>query len=113
MQPTLSTLAPSFRRALLAANKSPRTVTTYLSALKALEAHLVAQGHSGEAASVSRHDIEAFLVSRIERCRPASVSVEFRALRQFWKWASEEGETEATPMARLMPPIVPDEPQRS
>jgi site-specific recombinase XerD len=110
VQPTLSTLTPSFRRALLAGNKSPRTVTTYLSALKALEAHLVAQGHTAEAATIDRHAMEAFLMDRMEYYRPASVSVEFRALQQFWKWAVEEGEAEANPMARLTPPIVPEEP---
>jgi hypothetical protein len=32
MLPTLAALVPSFRRHLLAGNKSPRTVTTYLAA---------------------------------------------------------------------------------
>jgi site-specific recombinase XerD len=110
MQPTLATLAPSYRRSLLAANKSPRTVTTYLSAVRALETFLVSDDRTIEAAHVARRDIEAFLVDRMERYRPASVSVEFRALQQFWKWAHEEGETEIAPMAKLTPPIVPEEP---
>ncbi len=91
MLPTLAALVPSFRRHLLAGNKSPRTVTTYLAAVTALERFLDAQGLPTEAASVKRHRVESFLVDRMERYRPASVSVEFRALQQFWRWATEEG----------------------
>jgi site-specific recombinase XerD len=54
--------------------------------------------------------MEAFLVDRMARYRPASVSVEFRALQQFWRWTVEEGEVDASPMAKLRKPLVPEEP---
>jgi len=41
--PTLGVLADSFRRALLAENKSPKTVMTYLDAVTTLEAYLRAK----------------------------------------------------------------------
>lgn len=85
MVPTLESLAPSFTRSLLAANKSPRTVKTYLAALMTLDRFLAVSGHSREVREVSRPDIEGFLVERMARYRPASVSVEFRALQQFCK----------------------------
>jgi hypothetical protein len=44
MDPTLTTLVPSFRRHLLATNRSARTVQTYLCALDGLARHLEAQG---------------------------------------------------------------------
>ncbi len=106
----LTALVPSFRRHLMAANKSPWTVTTYLSALGALATFLASRDLPTEAQLVARTHIEAFLVDRAERYRPASVSVEFRALQQFWRWAQEEGEVTTSPMARLRPPLVPEEP---
>jgi integrase/recombinase XerC len=110
MRPTLIVLASSFRRHLLAANKSTRTVTTYLAALRALAAFLDRDGLPCDAESIRREHVEAFLVQRMEQYRPASASVEFRALQQFWRWAAEEDETEPSPMAKFRPPIVPEEP---
>lgn len=110
MVPTLSSLAPSFQRSLMAANKSPRTVKTYIAALNTLVAFLRANGTSEEMGQISRGHLEAFLVERSKRLRPASVSVEFRALQQFWKWSMDEGETSASPMARMRAPHVPEEP---
>ena len=61
-------------------------------------------------ALISRGHLEAFLVERSSRHRPASLSVEFRALQQFWRWAVEEREVDVSPMARMRPPHVPEEP---
>jgi site-specific recombinase XerD len=36
--------------------------------------------------------------------------VRFRAVQQFFRWAVEEGEIEQSPMARMHPPIIPEEP---
>jgi len=108
--PTLLALAPSFKRHLLAANKSPKTVTTYLAALGALATFLASHQLPTEVTLIARGHLEAFLVDRADRYRPASVSVEFRALQQFWRWAEEEGEVAASPMSRLRPPLVPEEP---
>lgn len=110
LSPTLRALAPSFRRFLLAGNKAPKTVRTYLDALAGLTAYLEAEGMPAQAASVRRDHLEAFMVDRMERYRPASVSVYFRALQQFWRWAAEEGEVPTSPMARMHSPIVPEEP---
>jgi hypothetical protein len=41
--PTLGVLPDSFRRSLLAENKSPKTVMTYLDAVRTFEAYLRAK----------------------------------------------------------------------
>ncbi len=110
MVPTLSSLAPSFQRSLMAANKSPRTVRTYLAGLSALTEFTRTNGLPERISEISRRHIESFLVERSKRLRPASVSVEFRALQQFWKWALDEGEASVSPLARMRPPHVPEEP---
>jgi site-specific recombinase XerD len=108
--PTLDALQPSFRRHLLASNKSPKTVKVYLAGLRVLTDFLHGQGMPSQAASVRREHVEAFLVDRMQRVKPATASIEYRALQQFWKWCVEEGECNNSPMSRMRPPIVPEEP---
>jgi len=38
--------------------------------------------------------------------------VRFLAAQQFFRWAAEEGEIDESPMERMRPPIVPEEPLR-
>jgi hypothetical protein len=52
MDPTLRTLIPSFRRNLLATNRSVRTVQTYVCALDGLTRYLEAEGLPGEVRAV-------------------------------------------------------------
>jgi len=94
----------------MAANRSPRTVKTYLAALAALTAFTQKAELPKEARLIRRMHLEALLVERSKSLRPASVSVEFRALQQFWLWAVEEGEIDASPMVRMRPPLVPEQP---
>jgi adenylate cyclase len=66
MDPTLRTLVPSFRRHLLATNRSARTVQTYLCALDGLTRYLEAQGLPTEVRSIRRSHLEGFVAER--RC---------------------------------------------
>lgn len=59
---------------------------------------------------VTRHDIEAFVRHRLAGVKPATVSADFRALQQFWKWMQREEEIEKNPMDGAQAPIVPEEP---
>ena len=38
------------------------------------------------------------------------MSIAYRCLQAFWKWAVSEDEVRESPMARMTPPIVPEEP---
>lgn len=107
---TINALAPSFRRHLLATNRSRRTVQTYLYAVGLLDEYLTTEDIAREARSLKRRDIEAFIAHRLSVSRPSSVSVVFRALQQFFKWAEAEEEIASSPMRGLRPPIVPEEP---
>lgn len=110
MEPTLSSLAPSYRRALRARNCSARTVEVYTTALRLFTDHLTAEGHSTNATEVTRRDVEGWIASLTDRYRPSSVSLYYRSLQPFWKWCVDEEEVTASPMARLKPPIVPEVP---
>ena len=108
--PTLSTLAESFRRSLLAENKSPRTVQVYGEALRLLGEYLARQGMPLTVANIRREHVESFIADLLARFKPATASNRYRALQQFFKWAVTEGEITVSPMANMKPPIVPEAP---
>ena len=80
--PTLRALAPSFRRHLLSANRSPKTLRCYLASLEDLSAYLEANGMPTQASAVRREHIESFVIARLELVKPSSVLVAYRALER-------------------------------
>ncbi len=105
----LHTLRESFALHL-DATRAAKTSRIYLAALDALIAHLRAQGMPTAARSVKREHVESYFAMRRDSVRPTTLSLEFRALQQFWKWALEEDEIERSPMEKMKPPRVPDRP---
>jgi site-specific recombinase XerD len=100
----------SFERAQLAGNKSKRTIQTYGEALRLLSHFLKERGMPQAVPAITREHVESFIADLAERYKPATASNRFRALQQFFKWAAEEGEITRSPMERMKPPIVPEEP---
>lgn len=107
----LADLIDSFELSLRAANKAPRTLDVYLDSIRQLETYLRSIGAPTAAARLTREHIELFEVSLQERgLKPTTVSVRHRALQSFFKWAAEEREIPANPMATMKAPIVPEVP---
>jgi len=106
--PTLLDLVPSFERHLRAENKSRKTVTSYTEAVRRLHDYLAAQGMPVVVASISKEHCDAFQADQLARLKPSSAKVRNASLRQFFKWAIEEGERTSNPMPR--PPQVPEHP---
>lgn len=94
----------------LDATRSPKTTRIYLDALDKLVAHLEAQGMPTTARAVRREHLESYLAARRETVKPTTLSMEYRALAQFWRWALEEEEIDRSPMERMKAPRVPDAP---
>src|SRR5690349_366259 len=94
----------------LQATRAPSTSRIYLSALDALIRHLEANGMPTAARTVRREHVESYIALRRDQVRPTSLSVEYRALQQFWRWALEEEEIERSPMEKMHAPRVPDAP---
>lgn len=103
-------LSRSFERSMRASRKSPRTIETYLEALRQLAAHLEQRGMPTEVDLIGREHVEDFIVGLLERFKPATASNRYRALASFFKWCSEEGEIATSPMASMTPPKVSEEP---
>jgi site-specific recombinase XerD len=107
----LSSLSESFRRHLRAENKAPLTIVTYIKAVGQLDSYLESGGLSRVAAGITSHHIQEFLIDLQGRnYKPATVAQRFRSLQQFFKWLVEEAEIEASPMASMSPPQVPETP---
>src|SRR6266545_1791849 len=109
MGDSIDPLARSFERHLRAENKAERTIHAYLEALGQLAAHLQAAERDG-LASARTEDIEEFLGALLVRCKPGTAANRYRSLRVFYRWLEDEGEIRASPMAKLKPPAVPEQP---
>lgn len=94
----------------LSATRAPRTRDAYLAALDSLLGHLAAKGMPLTAGAIRREHVESWMTERRDRVAPASLSLQYRALVQFWKWAVDEDEIERSPMDKVKAPRVPDKP---
>ncbi|MGI8942099.1 MAG: site-specific integrase, partial [Actinomycetota bacterium] len=98
---TLTALGKSFKRVLLAENRSPRTVETYGEAISQLSAFLDVNGHSTEVSGIHAEQIRDFIAHLLGKHKPATASNRYRALRRSFRWAHTEGEIPTDPMAHV------------
>ena len=103
-------LSRSFERYLRAANRSPRTVDTYLEAVEQFARFLDRQELPSRVERIGREYVEAYIADVLARWKPSTASNRFRALQQFFKYLVDEGELPASPMANMTPPQVPEQP---
>ena len=97
----------SFRLHLAAEGKSARTVQGYTSAVRWFAAdYLLSQAGKTSWDQVNAHDIQQWMVHLLGRYSSAYASIQFRALRQFFKWRAAEDEC-PDPMTRLRAPRSP------
>jgi site-specific recombinase XerD len=101
-------LARSFERHLRAENRARTTVDTYLYAVRKAERFLAARGLG--LLDASKADLEAFMVDLLATREPSTVATYHKVLKVLYKWLVDEGDLDADPMARIKPPIVPDQP---
>jgi site-specific recombinase XerC len=90
-------------------NMPPATITSYSKPMIKRRDCLASAGMQSLVASITRGDVESFLIDFQEHGRrPATVAHRFRSLQQFFKWLRDEGEIRETPMANMRPPHVPE-----
>ena len=107
---TIRRLATSFELSLGAANKAPRTISTYLAGVNRFASFLELAGMPVQVASIKREHIEAWLTDELERTSAATAAIRYRSVQQFFRWAVSDGELTASPMDKMSPPIVPEKP---
>ncbi len=107
-EPTV--LLPSWRLHLEAPSLFPRTIRAYTDDGALLAAFLAAGGTPTAVLSIRREHVEAFIVAELERTSPASAATRYRSLQQLFNWLADEGEIEASPMAKMRPLKIPARP---
>jgi site-specific recombinase XerD len=101
-------LLRSFERHLQAENRSDNTIESYLESIRQAEAFLA--GRSRTLLDARRADLEAFLGDLLQRRAPATAATRYKVLRILYTWLEEEEEITVSPMAKMRPPIVPEQP---
>lgn len=108
----LEMLHRSFVRSLRAENRAPRTIETYSLAVEQLAAHLEEREDTPRLTEgLERAHVEDFLNGLIERgISSSTVNQRYRSLNRFFAFLAEEGEVSASPMERMRPPHIPEQP---
>lgn len=106
----LATLVPSWRRHLRAANLADQTLASYTAAARQFQDFLAERGMPASVDAIRREHVEAFIEELLGRHRPATAASRYRSLQQLFKWLVDEGEIPVSPMARMRPPKVPEQP---
>jgi len=105
-----SLYADQFLRSLRAENLSDRTVEKYLEAVGFFADFLVTKGMPTQPSALTREHVEAFIEDQLGRHKPATASTRFKALQRYFRWLLDEGEIRESPMAKMRPPRVPEQP---
>ncbi len=100
----------SFSVSLRAANKAPRTVTTYTLAVEQFAIFLTEHAFPTRLAEIERAHVAEHLAWLVDNRAAATAAQRYASLRQFFRWAVEEGELDVSPMDGLRKPKIPDTP---
>jgi site-specific recombinase XerD len=103
-------LVPSWVLSLQAENKSPATIQSYTYATKQFSAFLRSRGMPTDVDKIAREHVEAFLAEILETKTAATAETRYRGLRGFFNWCESEGEITHSPMAKMHPPKVAEQP---
>jgi site-specific recombinase XerD len=104
----LAALLPSWKFALEAANRSPKTTVSYLSSARLLAGYLEREGLPSGVNQITAPAIRAFLAAETERTSAVSAQLHYRNLRVLFGWLEREEErTEPNPMDRVDKPKAP------
>jgi site-specific recombinase XerD len=106
----IRTLLPDWRRHLKAKNRTPATIASYARCGQNLAEWLTAQGMPTSVSSITREHLEAFFGDMLDRLSAATTAKHYRSLQQLFKWLLDDGEITRSPMERMSPPAVPEQP---
>jgi integrase/recombinase XerC len=110
VETTWLSLKRDFSTSLRAENKSPNTLRLYLGAVDKLHTWCLAHDGPDDPAQLTRAHVTGFMAAMHDQWKPATCSVVYRALQQFFGWMVREEEIDASPMDRMRAPQVPEQP---
>ena len=100
----------AFGRSLKARNRSPKTIRSYVDSVNLLGDFLADEERSTAPVDISRADVEAFITDQLARWTPSTAATRYRCVQQFFKFLVEVEVIDASPMARMSPPSIPEDP---
>ncbi len=103
-------LLDSFLRALRAENLAKRTLETYGEGIHQFGDFLVSKGMPTAPGFITREYVESFISDLLTRWKPATANNRYRALQRYFRWLVDEGEIKQSPMGKMHPPKVPEQP---
>src|SRR5882762_711300 len=107
----ISALISDWKVSLRARGRSLQTIGSYLTVADSFAAYLARMGMPTSVASIAREHVEHYLAEMLERgLAAATVAKHYRSLQQLFKWLVDEGEVTHSPMERMSPPTVPEQP---
>lgn len=110
---TLTPLLESYLLHLRSTRASDRTIETYKESAEQFRRFLQEHHRPLDVTKIRRQDIEAFITSLLERWKPATASVRYRALQSLFRWLHADQEIAYNPMGKdsgMKPPQLPVEP---
>ncbi len=75
--------------------------------ITALPAFLRPRGR--ELVEATRADLEAFIGDLLSRRSAATAATRYKQLQALYRWLEDEEELAVNPMARMKPPVVPED----
>jgi site-specific recombinase XerD len=96
--------------ALRSRNLSPHSLRTYTESVRFLAEFLASKGMPTDVANIKREHVESFITDILSRSKPGTADTRYGGCQLFFKWLVEEGELRESPMARMHPPRVPEQP---
>lgn len=96
---------------LRARGRQQSTIDSYRTVGEQLADYLDAEGLPTTAVGVRREHVEQYLAGMFDRgIAPATVAKHYRSLQQLFKFLVDDDELERSPMERMSPPKVPEQP---
>ncbi len=107
----IGNLLGDWRISLRARGRSAATIADYLIVGQSFASYLAATGMPTAVGSIAREHVEQYLAGMRDRgLAPATVAKHYRSLQQLFRWLVDEGEIARSPMERMSPPTVPEQP---
>ena len=106
----LEALAASYARSLRAENKAPRTIASYLETLRLCSGFLFANDMPLQVADIRQKHLQSYIAHILSEQTASTAHNRYRGLKGFFNWCVREGELGSSPMAKMKPPAIPEEP---
>lgn len=99
-----------FERRLRSERKAEKTIETYVESVRRLDEFLRSRGMPTNIEAISREHIEEFMVYLLAKWKPNTARNRYLGLQQFWRFLVDEEAITKSPMEKMKPPAVPEEP---